>query len=123
MPVTSPTDLVSRYLSAWHLPDHEDRVAAVAALWTAGGTHITDTRQWQGHQEIADRIRGSYERWIAPGGHQFTPAELMLTHHDRLIFTWNMITTHDHAVVSTGLDVIALSPSGHIESDHQFIVS
>jgi hypothetical protein len=47
----------------------------------------------------------------------------MLTHHDRLIFTWNMITTHDHAVVSTGLDVIALSPGGHIESDHQFIVS
>jgi hypothetical protein len=123
MSISAPTRLVNRYLDVWHQPTEAARLAAIVDLWAVDGTHTTDTGHWRGPEEIAARVRGSYERWVAPGGHQFTAGELTLSHHDTVVFTWNMTRTDDHSVVSTGLDVVTLAPTGHIASDYQFIVN
>lgn len=123
MLISARTQLVNRYLDVWHQSTAAARLATIADLWAVEGTHTTATGQWSGAEEIAERVRGSYERWVAPGGHQFVAGDLTLSHHDTVVFSWNMIRTDDRTVVSTGLDVVTLTPSGHIASDYQFIVN
>jgi len=116
----SANELLKRYVAVWNEPDATVRRSEVADLWAPDGLHYTQTRRFQGTDELVARVTEAYDQFVGGQGLRFRSAGAPVGHHDGLTFFWVMSPGDDDAVLAVGFDVVLLGPDGRIVADYQF---
>ena len=119
--MTDIDEVARRYVALWNEPDPARCRAEIAALFALDLMHCTKTKEARGHEEMAARVLGSYERWVRDGGCVFRLAGTPLGHHDSVLLHWQMVTAGTDTVRSTGSDFLLLNEAGLIRQDYQFV--
>ncbi|MBX3658089.1 MAG: nuclear transport factor 2 family protein [Ramlibacter sp.] len=118
----NPEAFADRYIALWNEPDPVQREASIAALWLPDGSHHVRTQQAQGHEALARRVTGAYEKNVRDLGFCFRRAGAVQALHDSLMFHWHMVRPGQPQVEALGLEFLRLSADGRIATDYQFIL-
>lgn len=116
----SASELLQRYVAVWNEPDSTVRRAEVADLWAPDGLHYTQTRRFQGTEELVARVTEAYDQFVGGQGLRFRSGGDPVGHHDALAFNWVMSPGDSDAVLAVGFDVVLLDVEGRIVADYQF---
>ncbi|MFJ6564376.1 hypothetical protein ACIQMV_31850 [Streptomyces sp. NPDC091412] len=112
--------LLERYVAVWNEPDLAARRAQIANLWTPDGLHCTQTRRFQGTENLVARVTEAYDQFVGGQGLRFRAGDAPVGHHDALAFNWVMSPGDNDAVLAVGFDVVLLDGEGRIVADYQF---
>lgn len=115
------TDIVGRYVAVWNEPDPAARDAAIAGLWAPDGTEFVDSKHYQGHDELAGRVAGPYEAFVASGKYTVTSAGDVSRHQDIITFT-AQLTTPGGKVDWEARVFLLIGADGLIREDYQLTV-
>ncbi|NEB92033.1 hypothetical protein [Streptomyces bauhiniae] len=116
----SAKELLDRYVAVWNEPDPAVRRAAVAALWTPDGLQHTQTRRFQGTEDLVARVTEAHDQFVAGQGLRFRAGGEPVGHHGALAFNWLMTPGDSENVLAVGFDVVLLDEDGRITTDYQF---
>jgi hypothetical protein len=136
--MTTPKELVERYVAMWNDADPDARSAAVRDLWAEDGAHILQppkemlseaTRigfinpvlEARGHHELEARVTRAYEEFVASGEFRFRPRGDAAQIGDVIKLGWEMVPAAGGATAATGLEFLLLDAQGRIRCDYQFI--
>lgn len=136
--MTTPTELVERYVAMWNGADVGARRAAVRELWAQDGAHILQppeemlveaTRigfinlvlEARGHHALEARVTRAYEEFVASGEFRFRPRGNATQVGDVIKFGWEMVPTAGGDAAAGGLEFLLLDGQGRIRRDYQFI--
>lgn len=114
-------EFVERYVAVWNEPDERTRRARVAELWALDGAHFTNSSEAHGHDAIAAKIAGIFDRYVGAGGFNFRALNGVDTHHSMVKFYWALMPADGGMARSVGSDFIVLDDEGRIRADYQFI--
>lgn len=120
--IQDPQEYVRRYLAVWHDPDGHRRRSEIEAVWVPEGAHYSANIAAQGYDELEDRVKGAYERWVVEEGCIFRLAGDIHCHHGVLMFPWEMASAEGSEVFTKGLDFHTLTPEGRLRAAHFFVV-
>jgi hypothetical protein len=115
------TGTVDRYVAVWNEPDPAARRSAIAGLWAPDGTEFVHEKQFRGHEELAARVTGAHEAFVATGKYAVTSAVDVTCHDDTVIFTAQLRTTDGTADWEARVFLL-LDPGGLIREDYQVTV-
>ncbi|WP_097263328.1 hypothetical protein [Streptomyces sp. TLI_55] len=113
-------DLLKRYVAVWNEPDAAARGAEVANLWTPDGLHYTQTRRFQGTEQLVARVTEAHDQFVAGQGLRFRSGDNPVGHAGALTFNWLMTPGDSDTVLAVGFDVVLLDDEGRIVADYQF---
>ncbi|WEP01072.1 hypothetical protein A6P39_044450 (plasmid) [Streptomyces sp. FXJ1.172] len=116
----SANELLDRYVAVWNEPDAAARRAAVAELWTPEGLHFTQTRRFQGTEDLVARVTEAYDQFVGGQKLRFRSAGNPVGHQGALTFNWLMSPADADTVLAVGFDVVLLDDAGRIVRDYQF---
>jgi hypothetical protein len=136
--MTTPTELVERYVAMWNDADPDARSAAVRELWAEDGAHILQppeemlgeaTRigfinpvlEARGHHALEARVTRAFEEFVALGEFRFRPRGDAVQVGDVITFGWEMVPAAGGDTAATGLEFLLLDAQGRIRRDYQFI--
>jgi hypothetical protein len=105
-------DLVERYIETWNEPAADVRRAAVAELWTEGGTYTDPLAAVSGHDEIAGLIGAVQAQF--PGHVIRLAADGVDAHHDIGRFRWELVPAASGEPVVVGFDVAVAAADGRL---------
>lgn len=112
---------VERYVAVWNEPDPAARRSAIAGLWAPDGAEFVHEKQFRGHEELAARVTGAYEAFVASGKYAVTSADDVTCHDNIVIFT-AQLRTPDGAADWEARVFLVLGPSNLIREDYQLTV-
>jgi hypothetical protein len=112
---------VDRYVAVWNEPDPAARRSAIAGLWAPDGAEFVHEKQFRGHEELAARVTGAYEAFVASGKYAVTSAGDVTCHDDIVIFT-AQLRTPDGAADWEARVFLVLGPGNLIREDYQLTV-
>lgn len=138
--MTTPTELVERYVAMWNTADPDSRRAAVRELWTHDGAHILQppeamlaeakrigfinpVLEASGHHALEARVTRAYEEFVASGEFRFRPRGDVMQIGDVVKFGWEMVSRAEAGAdaAATGVEFLLLDAQGRIRRDYQFI--
>ncbi|MDO0929148.1 nuclear transport factor 2 family protein [Streptomyces sp. TG1A-8] len=102
---------VARYLEAWNATEPEALRKAVAAAWTADGSHTDPLADVRGHEQIAAVIAAVHEQFP---GFAFRLLCTVDGRHDIARFGWELVNQADGPAPVAGSDVLTLDGEGRI---------
>jgi len=88
--------LVDRYIETFNETDAARRRALIAATWTGSASYLDPVMQGEGPDEIDAMIRGVQDRFP---GHRFQRIGDVDAHHDRVRFSWELLSPSGPALV------------------------
>lgn len=136
--MTTPSELVERYVATWNEVDPEARGAAVRELWARDGAHILQppeemlveakrigfinpVLEARGHYALEARVTRAHEEFVALGEFRFRPRGDAVQIGDVIKFGWEMMPTAGGVSAASGLEFLLLDAQGRIRCDYQFI--
>ncbi|HET6856833.1 MAG TPA: nuclear transport factor 2 family protein [Streptomyces sp.] len=116
--MTTYENAVQRYFTAWNASTPEELAKAVADAFTEDATYTDPLADVRGHDGLIAAISGAHE--------QFPGFDFVLTgtpdgHHDRVRFTWDLVSRADGSAPAAGFDVVTLAEDGRIGSVSGFL--
>lgn len=111
------TDLLDRYFAVWNQRDAEMRRDLIAQTWAEDASYLDPLMQGQGYLAI-DRMVQNVQQQFA--GHQFRQIGVADAHHDRLRFSWELVSESGPIVVA-GTDFGVLAADGRFQSVTGFL--
>ncbi|MGW2155728.1 nuclear transport factor 2 family protein [Nonomuraea sp. NPDC001699] len=114
---------VNRYVAVWNETDPVARRNAIAELWDADGTQVTESARYHGHDALEARITQAHNDLVRDAGFVFRPAGDATGHHDTVTFTTHMVPAAGGNIVWAGRIFLTLGGKGLIRHEYQFTVS
>jgi hypothetical protein len=134
--VIDAQELAERYAAIWNLADDAKRREAVLELWTTDAVHhllppqevrdraaalgVTAEFRAVGHAELENRVKVSYEEFVAPGTYVFRAADGAHRIGNVVSFGWQAIRAESGEPEGGGREVVILAEDGRIVTDYQF---
>jgi len=115
------TGIVDRYVAVWNDPDPAARRAAIAGLWAPEGVEFVHEKHFRGPEELAARVAGAYEAFVATGKYAVTSAGDVTRHGDIVTFT-AQLQTADGTVDWQSRVFLLLGQGDFIREDYQLTV-
>lgn len=112
-------DLVHRYVAAWNHPDPTNRQVELTALYARDGRIVTRSEIFAGVDSIVRHVGNVFDQFIAPGRFRFANGGAV-THHDVVLFRWEMRETAGADLADAGMNLFVMAPDGRIADDYQF---
>jgi hypothetical protein len=136
--MTTPTELVERYVAMWNDADPDARSAAVHELWAQDGAHILQlpdqmlgeakrigfinpVLEARGHNALEARVTRAHQEFVASGEFRFRPCGRAVQVGEVIKFGWEMVPAAGGNPAATGLEFLLLDAQGRIRCDYQFI--
>jgi hypothetical protein len=136
--MSTPTELVERYVSMWNDADPDARGVTVRELWAQDGAHILQppeemlgeaTRigfinpvlEARGHHALEARVTRAHEEFVASGEFRFRTRGDAVQIGDVIKFGWEMVPAAGGDTAAAGLEFLLLDAQGRIRRDYQFI--
>jgi hypothetical protein len=116
-----PQQIVDRYIAIWHEPDAARRRVAVAELWRPDGACLSASIEAHGYDELEARVARAYQRWVADEECIFRPRTEVVSHHDALAFSWEMVPRAGGEAISIGRDFFVVDDDGRVRVVYQFV--
>jgi hypothetical protein len=110
-----------QYVAVWNEPDPAARRSAIGGLWAPDGVEFVHEKQFRGHEELAARVTGPYEAFVASGKYAVTSAGDVTCHDDIVMFT-AQLRTPDGTVDWEARVFLLLGPGNLIREDYQLTV-
>lgn len=99
--------LVNDYLAVWNERDAARRATAITALFTEDAVYSDpDNAAATGAAELDAVITSAHDKL---GNLVFTLGEIIGSHHDHVLFIWNLVPPAGGDPVATGYDVVDLA--------------
>jgi len=92
-----------------------------SGVWAPDGVEFVHEKQFRGHEELAARVTGAYEAFVASGKYAVTSAGDVTRHDDIVIFT-AQLRTPDGTVDWEARVFLLLGPGNLIREDYQLTV-
>jgi len=115
--MTDVATLVDGYIATWNETDPERRRALIARTFTEDAEYLDPLMAGSGSDGIDGMIAGAQGAYP---GHRFVLASGPDAHHDRVRFSWHLVS-EDGAAVATGIDFATVSASGLLRSVTGFL--
>lgn len=112
------SELVGRYLAIWNEPDAAARRAAIAGVWTEGGSYTDPLAAVRGHDAI-DALIGTARAQFP--GLVFELAGPVDAHHNTARFGWRLVPAGGGDSVVEGFDVAVLAEDGRVDGVYGFL--
>jgi hypothetical protein len=107
-------ELVERYIDTWNQADPDARRAAVAELWSEGGTYTDPLAAVTGPEAISGLIGAVQGQF--PGYAIRLAAGSVDAHHNLARFRWELVAGDAGEPVAIGFDVAVAGDDGRLES-------
>jgi hypothetical protein len=111
------TDLIDRYIAMWNETDAARRRELIARTWTDTASYLDPMLQGEGQAGIDAMVQGVQARFP---GHRFRRTSEVDAHHDRVRFSWALVTEGGAALV-TGTDVGVVAADGRLQTITGFL--
>jgi hypothetical protein len=106
-------------VTAWNDPDPDSRRPELERLYAGNGHIVTQAGIYAGIDAIARHVAEVHEEFLAPGHYRFASGGAV-SHHDCILFRWEMRQTASGEVSDAGMNLILVSAGGLIAGDYQF---
>ncbi len=116
--MSSPEQVVERYIAMWNEPDQTRRRELVSQALTDDATYIDPVMTGEGVDGITAMIGGAQQQFP---GLQFRLTSGPDAHHDRLRFGWSL-GEDGGAPVALGVDFAILADDGRMQAITGFLV-
>lgn len=111
--------LAQRYVAVWNEPDAEARRRAIAELWAADGSHLSEASVRQRHGAIEAEAREAFEANAAKGL-EFSSTESSQAHHNVARIAWRLQARASGEPAAAGSSLLVLDERGQIRFDYAF---
>ncbi len=99
------TDLIDFYIASWNETDPKRRRDLIAQTWTEDAAYLDPMLESTGRDGIDAMIMSVQERFP---GHRFRRSGDVESHHDRVRFTWELVSEGGEPIVrGTDFGVVA----------------
>lgn len=110
--------LIDRYVAIWNETDPAQRRALIAEAFTEDGIYLGPLLNGDGHAGIEAMAQGIQEQL---SGYRFRRVGEVDAHHDRVRYTWEILTAGDAARFAAGTDFAVVAADGRLRSVTAFI--
>ncbi len=117
-PTETVQALVDTYLAAWNETDATRRRALVSRTFTDDATYVDPLVAAETADGIDATIAAVQQHYP---GHRFALADGPDAHHDRVRFSWHLVSEESGGRVATGTDVGELAPDGRLRAVTGFL--
>ena len=115
--MTTPTEIVDRYIAMWNETDTDMRRELVAQTVTEDASYLDPLMAGEGIDGIADMIAGAQRQFP---GHRFALVAGPDAHHDRVRFTWSL-APYDGDPAAIGTDFVTVAEDGRMRAITGFL--
>lgn len=112
-------DFVARYVAVWNEPDTARRAEAIAGLWAENGVEFTATREFRGHEAIAERVAEAHAQFIATGASRAVAGDDIAHHHNAISFSVRLVPAGGGAAFWAADVFAVVGADGRIQHDWQ----
>jgi len=116
--MSAVSTVVETYIAMWNEGDAERRRALVAQTFADDATYLDPHFSGDGPAGIDAMVAGVQEQFP---GHRFELATEPDVHHDRVRFTWNLVSEESGAAVYVGTDFGTLAGDGRLRDVTGFL--
>lgn len=103
-------EIVLTYVAAWNETDEGERRALLEKSWADNGIYSDPSGEAAGREALVRHIAGFHQRF---GGNRILCTSGIDDHHDRLRFTWAMVSPEGRRI-SEGIDFGELGSDGRL---------
>lgn len=115
--MTDATQVVERYIAMWNEPDADKRRELVAQTVTEDARYLDPLMAGDGIDGISEMIGGAQQQFP---GHRFALVAGPDAHHDRVRFTWSLVT-NDGDPAAIGTDFVTVAEDGRMRAITGFL--
>ncbi|HEY0735947.1 MAG TPA: nuclear transport factor 2 family protein [Herpetosiphonaceae bacterium] len=115
--MSQSNELIDRYFAVWNERDTARRQELIAQTWAEDASYLDPLMQGEGHSGIDSMVHNVQQQFA---GHQFRQLGATDAHHDRLRFSWELVSDAGSAVVA-GTDFGVVAADGRLQSVTGFL--
>jgi hypothetical protein len=116
--VTELNRVIDRYVAIWNETDPDKRRVLIAEAFTEDGAYLGPLLDGDGHAGIEAMAQG-IQAHLA--GHRFRRIGEIDAHHDRVRYSWEILTPDVAERFAAGTDFVVLAPDGRLRSVTAFL--
>jgi hypothetical protein len=105
------TTVVHNYIAMWNETTPEDRRAIIADTFADEATYLDPVQSGDGREGIDAMVAGAQKQFP---GTRFELADGPDSHHDRVRFSWRLVTADAGAPVAAGVDFATVAEDGRL---------